>query len=464
MKREFVGLGHSITHRGIGISPEICDEIMEFPLPQTYADLSTFLGKTGYVSEHIAGYQTLVHNLRQVSQEGANSGKSLKMTACHIRDFHKLKHAAKALTGVMVDPGRQQSVAAIVQPRTYEDLERFLKLTGVLAKKIEGYDEMAESLKQLLATGVRKHTQKPSKVRCPQWTKEAMEDFQALKDAIAHAPLLGYYREDRRVEIAIDASFTGTGSCFYQPVGNEGPTADNIVTFRAHALQSYERSYAGSPYKLELLGLIRALQDYDIYIRHRKFDVVTDHRALTYLHSQEYQNPHLANWLWIIRQYQFDIRHVEGRLNIFPDALSRSFKNPWEPESDKSNEAMCFAAKAEVPAPTEEQIEVIKKYHAMGHFGYHHVLSQMKADNHQWPYMDRHIQVTLQNCHVCQHWNAGRRYFRELRSVTAAMPWDHIQFDLITSLTDEEDERLVDPNQGHLEGMIFINMFWSWWT
>ncbi len=133
MKREFVGLGHTITHRGIGISPEICDEIMEFPLPQTYADLSTFLGKTGYVSEHIAGYQTLVHNLRQVSQEGANSGKSLKMTACHIRDFHKLKHAAKALTGVMVDPGRQQSVAAIVQPRTYEDLERFLKLTGVLA-------------------------------------------------------------------------------------------------------------------------------------------------------------------------------------------------------------------------------------------------------------------------------------------------------------------------------------------
>ena len=53
---------------------------------------------------------------------------------------------------------------------------------------------------------------------------------------------------------------------------------------------------------------------------------------------------------------------------------------------------------------------------------------------------------------MCQHWNAGRRYFRELRSVTAAMPWDHIQFDLITSLTDEEDERLADPGLGQLEG------------
>ncbi len=40
---------------------------------------------------------------------------------------------------------------------------------------------------------------------------------------------------------------------------------------------------------------------------------------------------------------------MEGRLNIFPDALSLSFKNPWEPESDKDKEAMCFAAKAEVP-------------------------------------------------------------------------------------------------------------------
>ncbi len=80
-----------------------------------------------------------------------------------------------------------------------------------------------------------------------EWTKEAMEDFQALKDAIAHAPLLEYFREDRPIEIAIDASFTGTGSCVYQPVGDEGPNADNIVTFRAHALQSFERSYAGSP-------------------------------------------------------------------------------------------------------------------------------------------------------------------------------------------------------------------------
>ncbi len=61
---------------------------------------------------------------------------------------------------------------------------------------------------------------------------------------------------------------------------------------------------------------------------------------------------------------------------------------------------MCFAAKAEVPVPTEEQIEVIKKYHAMRHFGYHHVLSQMKANNHQWPYMDRHIQVILQGTEV----------------------------------------------------------------
>ena len=59
-------------------------------------------------------------------------------------------------------------------------------------------------------------------------------------------------------------------------------TPDNVIAFRGHALKKHEYGYGGSPYKLELLGLITALEDYSDYLygETEPTTIYTDHKAL----------------------------------------------------------------------------------------------------------------------------------------------------------------------------------------
>ena len=254
-----------------------------------------------------------------------------------LRAFKGLGHRITP-DGIQVDPEKVASIKAIPLPASYQDLSNFLGILNYVREHVRHYSEMAGPLQDLLATEGRKNTSHPSKTKRPPWTPDTIQRFESLKDAIARAPTLSYPHPDRPFTVYIDASIEGHGSVLCQPKLPGDPiTADTVVTFRSHKLKPYERGYAGSPYKLELLALVTALRDYHTYLWCKPFTVYTDHRALTFIHQQKDTNRHLATWMDRIMDYDFKVSHIPGRENGFADALSRMYPSTWGIPSEKTH-------------------------------------------------------------------------------------------------------------------------------
>ena len=94
------------------------------------------------------------------------------------------------------------------------------------------------------------------------------------------------------------------------------------IGFMARSLTKSERNYSTT--KRELLSVVFALKKFHKFIWGNKFTLYTDHKALTYLHTQKYTNTMMNNWLDTMLDYNFEVIHLKG-IDVLPDRLSRLF-------------------------------------------------------------------------------------------------------------------------------------------
>ena len=374
--------------------------------------------------------------------------------------------------GVYIDQKRSDSIMEIERPKTYHDLHSFLGLANQVRDHIRYYSMLVKPIQDLLKIEHKKpgwnSRKKPSKREGPDWTKDALKNFRILRYAIAHAPYITFPDPDKLMILLIDASINGIGVAMYQPNSLDEPLSQkNLVSFRSHALKDFQKNYAGSIYKLELWALVSALQDFEFYLRDRKFIVMTDHAALTHLNVQKSINRHLANWCNYIQLFDFSIVHLPGRLNSFADALSRVPPFLWgipdsacnegagvvntnlsvkgncvkllNPEMDSQHklDKMIYEWKAaEVVEPhftDADKLAILDRIHSIGHFGQRAMLDQLKAHNIKWTGMQRDVSAYTDKCDTCLRWNVAKKLYNGLRSIHASLPFDHLQVDLITS-------------------------------
>ena len=104
------------------------------------------------------------------------------------------------------------------------------------------------------------------------------------------------------------------------------------VAYASRTLIGAELKYATT--EKELLAMIFAVAHFRPYIFGRKFKLITDHKALTWL--AQLKDPtissRLARWKIKLQEYDYEIVYKPGRVNSNADALSR---NPI-PETNNS--------------------------------------------------------------------------------------------------------------------------------
>ena len=111
--RTFIGLGHKITPSGIEVDPRKVESIMKVPLPESFADLSGFMGLANQLHEHVRHYAELASPLfNLMTSEGRKvDGKPSRTrrppwTPELVKNFKTLQHAiahAPALTSPNFD-------------------------------------------------------------------------------------------------------------------------------------------------------------------------------------------------------------------------------------------------------------------------------------------------------------------------------------------------------------------------
>ena len=142
---------------------------------------------------------------------------------------------------------------------------------------------------------------------------------------MASKPILRTPDFTKQLCVATDASDRGIGGYLFQTVdGTEYP-----ICYYCKVLQRYQRNY--STVEKECLSLLYAISKFKIYIGDSEVLVYTDSSPLVYLNRMANNNKRLERWKLILSEYNLNIKHKRGCLNILADILS------LPPESNPSD-------------------------------------------------------------------------------------------------------------------------------
>lgn len=83
----------------------------------------------------------------------------------------------------------------------------------------------------------------------------------------------------------------------------------------------------------ELLAIVYSVTKCRTYFIVTAFEIITDHKALSFLDSTRYHSARLIRWCMILQQYSFVVRYCTGRDNLVVDFFSRNPSKRFEDET-----------------------------------------------------------------------------------------------------------------------------------
>src|SRR6266702_5072707 len=92
------------------------------------------------------------------------------------------------------------------------------------------------------------------------------------------------------------------------------------LSYRSQSMSKEERNYQS--YDREMLGLIRALEDWRHFLEGISFEVITDHKNMEWWATMKDLNRRQARWALYLSRFAFKITYKKGE-HMQADALTR---------------------------------------------------------------------------------------------------------------------------------------------
>ena len=225
--------------------------------------------------------------------------------------------------GISVNPEKVEKVRTWPVPKNIKEVQSFLGLASYYRRFIDKFAEKARCLHELVGPTSNKHrkarakkeatTVSQTEPRTFEWTTKHQEAFDALKEALSTAPVLGYPDFSREFILEIDASLNGLGAVLSQQ-GKDGQI--RVIAYVRHSLRPSERSMRNySSAKLELLALKWAVTEkFRDYLLGSRFQVYTDNNPLAYVMESKLGVSQIW-WLSELALFDFVIKYRTGRSN-----------------------------------------------------------------------------------------------------------------------------------------------------
>ncbi|KAL2085961.1 hypothetical protein ACEWY4_019281 [Coilia grayii] len=262
------------------------------------------------VVAHSATWREHVEHLRQLLQRLQQAGLVVNLKKCEIGkgQVTYLGH----LVGRGVVMPRQAKVQAILSlpaPKSRREVMQVLGMCGFYRRFVPNFAAVAEPLTSLLRKGVKFV-----------WSSGCERAFNQIKAILSCEPVLAAPDFSAPFKLAVDACDVGVGAVLLQA---DSAGLDKPVAYFSRKLNRHQKAY--STIEKEALGLVLAVQHFEIYLSGSHGDVVvyTDHNPLTFLARFRTANQRVFRWGLVLQPYSLVVKHVAGRNNVIADTLSR---------------------------------------------------------------------------------------------------------------------------------------------
>ncbi len=311
---------------------------------------------------YFKSYEEHLHHLDQVLEAIEKAGLTLSPKKCHL--FYEsvllLGHKVSRL-GLSTHHEKVKAILEVKAPSKLSELQTFLGMVVYFSSFIPFYASIAAPLFQLLRKGARWL-----------WGPEQEYAFQAAKQALQTAPVLGHPIEGKPYRLYTDASDEALGCCLQQiqpmvvkdlkgtrtytklrqlwdenkplpkltiklssrildspEAGEWGAEFDETVVQVERVIGYWSRTFksAETRYSVterEALAAKEGLIKFQPFLEGEDITLVTDHAALQWAQIYENANRRLAAWGAVYSAFapELDIVHRPGRVHSNVDPLS----------------------------------------------------------------------------------------------------------------------------------------------
>ena len=183
---------------------------------------------------------------------------------------------------------------------------KFLGLCSNYQRYVCNFAAIARPLHQL--------TEKTKKFH---WNPEAQKAFEQLEDCLTSWPMLTFPSMKEPFILYTDASHFAIGAVFAQLQNG----LERVICYASKSLNKAQSCYSKT--KRELLALVNYTRLFQHCLLGRRFKIITDHRALQWLHNFKDVIALTARWLEKLAGFDYEIEHGSGRSIGHADCMSR---------------------------------------------------------------------------------------------------------------------------------------------
>jgi hypothetical protein len=237
---------------------------------------------------------------------------------------------------IRMNPSKVEGVSQWPTPTKVKHVQAFLGLANFYRRFIQNFAKITRPLTLLTC-----------KDAPWEWTEECQTAFDTLKNAFTTAPILQIPNDEAPYRLESDSSDFATGAVLEQKGANG---LWHPVAFYSKSLNEHKRNY--EIYDKELLGIIRALEEYRQYLEGHEetVEIWSDHLNLTYFRQAHKLTRRQARWSLFLSCFNFILRHRPGKTMLRADPLSRRPDHEEGVNSDNEGQTLLkpefFAIKA----------------------------------------------------------------------------------------------------------------------
>ena len=247
--------------------------------------------------------------------------------------------------GISISTTRKKHVGEMRMPDTISELHSFVGLANFFRPHVARFAHMTAPLYEHISSKKRGSSKVP-------WTAASEIAWKTLRQAIVDAPILKFLQQEGDIVLYTDASNLALGGHLVQYVDGQ----PNTICFVSKKFTDVQSRWSTT--EQELFAIVYCVLKLRALLGGRYFTVRTDHKTLTFWHSVN-DTPKVYRWKQRLSEFDFDIKHIDGKDNCVADALSRLCIASATNVTKRVDPYASFLESVELSAPTETTARAI---------------------------------------------------------------------------------------------------------